>query len=162
MFGFGKQSKIDSVYKLLNKRMVPRKKSAEELFSRVDIEDFLYMSGDVNTSVEMMLLFEQATFAERFVGQAPYEKIVEELIEVAKQRGVNAEVFVTEEGNVYVEDAKIYSENVARMLDEGKIVSNYEVRKFCADQATKMLSRWMVYRLNLQSAYQKLVNESAP
>ena len=162
MFGFGKQSKIDSVYKLLNTRMPPRKKSAEEIYSRVDIEDLLYMSGDVNTTVEMMLLAEQASFAERFVDQAPYKEIVGDLIKIAKQKGIDPESFVTEEGNKYVEDAKIYGKNVASMFDAGKMVSNHMVRKFCADQAATMLAKWIVNRLKLQSAYQEVVNEGQP
>ncbi len=159
MFGFGNRSIVDRIYSLLEERRVEGQPSARQRFHRDDLVSLWKMCEHDQTCVEMVLLFGESEFSKRYVDQIAYQKLVAEIIELAGQAGVDAGQRVEEEGDQAYSTAKAYADNIADMLENGTMVGPFEVRQFCANQATSMMASWIKYRLRLQSAYTAYLEE---
>jgi hypothetical protein len=157
MFGFQLRARVTETFAELNRRVDPAfGKRAEELYSKATVESLLRLSGDVRTAVELTLLSWESNLAVRMAEAAEYDAIARELVEFADAKGVSAQSVVTSESEGYVDAAKEFAENLAKMLDSGEIVGSPAVRQFAAEKGTAMLSGWMLYRMRLQSAYEKI------
>ena len=153
MFGFGKNNKIDKVFKLVNQSDHFSKVKAEQIFKRADIEKIFDLSSDVNTTVTLTLLWHQTVFAQRMESESPYEEVVQSWYDVAAEKDSDVKTLIEQEADGYVESAKFYGNNIADKLESGRIVSNLGVREFCANNAELMLASWMKYRMKLLSAF---------
>lgn len=158
MFGLGKKNKIDKVFSLVNQDKHFSRTKAENIFRREDIENLYKLSSDIDTTVTLVLLMHQSVFAQRMEAKAPYDEIAKEFIELAKEKGSDARTLVEREVDGYVESAKHYGNTIAEKLESGRMVSNQDVREFCASHAETMLASWVKYRLNLISALEARID----
>jgi hypothetical protein len=92
-------SKVDQVLALLERRMPFPGKRGVSIFRRVDVEALLKLSGDVDTTAEILLLVREANLAKNMAEHAPYEKIATDLIDAAKRQGESPATLVEAEGN---------------------------------------------------------------
>jgi hypothetical protein len=157
MFDYNKQTKIPDIFALLSQRVDPAFKiTSEAMFSRGYIEQILKLSGDVRTTVELALLAWESQRAERMAANATYDLIVREFIDFASKHGTDAQDWIRDEVDGQLEAAKAYSENVARMFDNGDIVDSRSVRAFAAEKESAMLAYWISYRARMFAAYQDI------
>jgi hypothetical protein len=163
MFGFGRKAKVDRVYRLLNEHFASvSTKKAEMLVEREALEELFDLCGDVDTTVVLVLLRQQAVVAEGMKDKAPYEQIAQEIIEHARKDGISPEKFVRDEADAQVESAKAYSDRISEMLNSGQLVANEDVRRYCAENAVAMLASWQIYRLRLLSAMLDQIGRGPP
>jgi len=153
MFGFSRSNKIDKVFKQVNQSEHFSKVKAEKIFQRADIERIFNLSSDVNTTVTLTLLWHQTVFAQRVEAESPYEEVVQSWYDVAAEKESDVKTLIEQEADGYVDSAKFYGNNIADKLESGRIVSNSEVREFCANNAEILLVSWMKYRMKLMSAF---------
>jgi hypothetical protein len=160
MFGIGKKAKIDRIYELLNELIGnTSKKKAEFLVEREALEELFNLTGDIDTTVVLVMLKREAFTAEGMKNNAPFDEIARELIEHANGNRFSIEEITEKETDGMVEAAKTYADNIVQMLDNGQMVANEAVRQYCAEHLTTMLGSWQIYRLKLQKAISDQIDE---
>lgn len=158
MFGFGKKKHISDVYRLLNNHheMSAHKTKAEDLFGKDDIERIFDMSGDINTTVTLVLLMMQSVFAERFFQGAPYEETARWASEEAPIDGLSARQWIETDTASQISAAKEYADSFKIKVENGLVHSNREVILFANDRIERMLCSWDAYREKMITTYDEL------
>jgi NAD(P)-dependent dehydrogenase (short-subunit alcohol dehydrogenase family) len=154
VFGFRKNANVEKVLTALEGYTRSFGKAPATVFSVPEIEQFLKMTADVDTTAAMLTIGHAASFSKQFVDRTDYKATVRDLTEVALRQGTDVRVVIETEVNGHYEAAKAFANEFVRLLDEGKIVGTAQVRAFIAERATSHVASWALYRLNLRSAYE--------
>lgn len=160
MFSLFKKSKISDVYRLLNNHheMAGQISKAEDLFAKEDVSAIFDFSGDVNTTVALVLLMRQSIFAERYVDGAQYEQTVLWAKENAPIEGLGGREWIERDVESQCLAAEQYADLFRKKIEHGLIHSNRNVIVFADDRIERMLRSWGQYRERMMNTCEVLLS----
>ena len=112
-------------------------------------QELLSMSGDVATTVWLLLVWQEEYVAADFLDTVDIDAVV---ADYRNQAGTcqGARERLAEEVDGLIETAVLYSERISNLMENGVIVSNDQVKSCCAEKLESMVNAWTEYRSRLQ------------
>lgn len=123
-------SKYEKAYHLAGAKLNFRKLAPEQLVHEIGA-----LSGDVETTVQLVRVLQQRTFSEGFNSKIDLEQFIFE----AKEMSVA-------EATDYYESAKNFCDEIMTLVESGKISRNDQVRLFLDEHLTEILINWQRFR----------------
>ncbi len=112
-------------------------------------EELLSFSDDVATTVWLLLIWQEEHVATDFLETVDVDGVYEEYRAHAETSDAARER-LAEEVDGLIEVASIYGERIWNLIENGVIVGNDQVRRYCAEKLERMLNAWIEYRNRLQ------------
>ena len=151
MFGLFREKRLHQIYEKLATHpdwlseyhptaQIPRKLT----------EDLYKLSNDVDTTVWLLVIWQQESIAQGMADSSELDQIVADYRNIASTADEAIRLAV-EDTDEAVETAKMYCERITNMLDNGTLVGNPEVRQYCSEKLVSMMAGWIRYRLKIQA-----------
>ena len=112
-------------------------------------EELLSFSGDVATTVRLLLVWQEEHVANDFLETVDVDAVYKEFRDQAETDDAARER-LAEEVDGLIEIASMYSERIWNLMEDGVIVGNDQVRRYCAEKLERMVNAWIEYRARLQ------------